>query len=133
MRKEETLILGREDMIETHKGKNILLIDFTDFKISVRPLKENGIILFIDNNGDTKILKNRFGDKGIGQGENAKLLAEQCALHVVSGNTTDKFGTIMTCLPKYSNCQLCKYKEEPQDSEVCTHCAKHNKCTEYYR
>ena len=64
MRKEETLILERDDMIETHQGKDILLIDFTDFKISVRPLQENGIILFIDNNGDTKILKNRFGDKG---------------------------------------------------------------------
>ena len=64
MRKEETLILGREDMIESNQGKDILLVDFTDFKISVKPFQENGIILFIDNNGDTKILKNRFGDKG---------------------------------------------------------------------
>ena len=64
MRKEETLILEREDMIERNQGKDILLIDFTDFKISVRPFQENGIILFIDDNGDTKILKNRFGDKG---------------------------------------------------------------------
>ena len=64
MRKEETLVLEREDMIENHQGKDILLIGFTDFKISVRPFHENGIILFIDNNGDTKILKNRFGDKG---------------------------------------------------------------------
>ena len=64
MRKEETLILGREDMFETQQGKNILLIDFTDFKISVNKILENGIIVFIDNNGDTKILKNRFGDKG---------------------------------------------------------------------
>ena len=50
----------------------------------------------------------------------------------VSGST-DIFGTIMTCLPKYSNCQLCKYKEMPQNSDVCTYCAKHNKSTEYYR
>ena len=50
----------------------------------------------------------------------------------VSGST-DIFGTIMTCLPKYSNCQLCKYKNEPQNSDVCTYCAKHNKSTEYYR
>ena len=64
MRKEETLILGREDMIEHNQGKDIRIIDFTDFEISVKPLQENGIILFIDNNGDTKILKNRFGDKG---------------------------------------------------------------------
>ena len=64
MRKEETLILGREDMIERNQGKDILLVDFTDFKISVRHFQENGIILFIDNNGDVKILKNKFGDKG---------------------------------------------------------------------
>jgi hypothetical protein len=64
MRKEETLILGREDMIETYQRKDIILIGFTDFKISVKPFQENGIILFIDDNGDTKILKNRFGDKG---------------------------------------------------------------------
>jgi len=64
MRKEETLILEREDMIENNQGKDIRIIDFTDFKISVKPFQENGIILFIDNNGDTKILKNRFGDKG---------------------------------------------------------------------
>jgi hypothetical protein len=66
MRKEETLILGREDMIETKNGKSILLIDFTDFKISVKPFQENGIILFIDDNGQTKIIKNRYGDKGNG-------------------------------------------------------------------
>jgi hypothetical protein len=48
-------------------------------------------------------------------------------------NKTDKFGIIMTCLPKYSNCQLCKYKEEPIDSEVCIYCVKHNKNTEYYK
>ena len=50
----------------------------------------------------------------------------------ISGRT-DIFGTIMTCLPRYSNCQLCKYKNEPQNSDVCTYCAKHNKSTEYYR
>ena len=49
-----------------------------------------------------------------------------------SGNS-DIFGTIMTCSPKYSNCQLCKYINEPQNSDVCTYCAKHNKSTEYYR
>ena len=50
----------------------------------------------------------------------------------VSGST-DIFGTLMTCSPKYSNCQLCKYKTMPQNSDVCTYCAKHNKSTEYYR
>ena len=53
-------------MIKTKNGKNILLIDFTDFEISVKPFQDNGIILFIDDNGQTKILKNRYGDKGNG-------------------------------------------------------------------
>lgn len=60
MRKEETLILGREDMIENNQGKNICFIDVTDFKISLKLLQENGIVLFIDDDGDTLILKNRF-------------------------------------------------------------------------
>jgi hypothetical protein len=62
MRKEEILILGREDMFEVNKGKDILSIYFTDFKISGKHYQDNGIILFIDDNGDTKILKNRFGN-----------------------------------------------------------------------
>ena len=57
---------------------------------------------------------------------------QQLNIADVSGST-DIFGTIMTCLPKYSNCQLCKYKTMPQNSDVCTYCAKHNKSTEYYR
>lgn len=61
MRKEEILIIGREDMIESKICKDIFFIDFTDFKISLKPLKESGFILFIDDNGDTKILKNRCG------------------------------------------------------------------------
>lgn len=44
----------------------------------------------------------------------------------------DKFGVIKTCSPKYSNCQLCRYKDYPQNSDVCTHCIKNNKGTEYY-
>jgi len=62
----DTLILGREDMIDTEKGKNILLIDILDFKISVKPFQTHGVVLFIDDNGHTKILKNRFGDDGTG-------------------------------------------------------------------
>ena len=64
MRKEEILILSREDMSDNENSKDITLIDFTDFKISTKHFKENGIISFIDNNGQTKILKNRYGDNG---------------------------------------------------------------------
>ena len=58
--------------------------------------------------------------------------SQQLNIAGVSGST-DIFGTLMTCSPKYSNCQLCKYKTMPQNSDVCTYCAKHNKSTEYYR
>ena len=57
---------------------------------------------------------------------------QQLNIAGVSGST-DIFGTLMTCSPKYSNCQLCKYKTMPQNSDVCTYCSKHNKSTEYYR
>ncbi len=45
---------------------------------------------------------------------------------------SDKFGEIKTCSPKHSNCQLCKYKDFPMESEACKYCAKNNKGTEYY-
>ena len=61
MRKEEALVLGREDMIEAEIGKPIHLIDFTDFRISHTHFQQS-IVLFIDDNGQTKILKNRYGE-----------------------------------------------------------------------
>jgi len=64
MRKEETLIVGREDLIDNSKSKDILLINFTDFNSSMNPFQNNNIVLFIDDNGETKIMKNRFGDDG---------------------------------------------------------------------
>lgn len=44
-------------------NKNINFIDFRDFKISLKPMQKSNIILFIDNNDQTKILKNRFGSE----------------------------------------------------------------------
>jgi len=64
MKKEEILILEREDLFEEKQDKSIVLIDFTDFKISTKAIQVNGIILFIDENGKTKILQNRYGNKG---------------------------------------------------------------------
>jgi len=58
--KEKTLILKRKDMIEYNQGKDIHFIEATDFKISVKEFQKNSIILFIDDNEDKLILKNRF-------------------------------------------------------------------------
>ncbi len=61
MRTEEVLILGRNDMFETKKDKGILSITYVDFKISVEQIVENSIILFVDDDDQTKILKNKCG------------------------------------------------------------------------
>lgn len=64
MKLETVLILQREDMVKHSKEKSIIDIDYTDMKYSSEPFVKNGFVLFIDDNGATKILKNRFGDRG---------------------------------------------------------------------
>ena len=65
MRTEQTLILGREDLTKSSADKSILLLEMSDFNCGNEPLQTNGIVLFIDgDNGQTKIIKNRYGDKG---------------------------------------------------------------------
>jgi hypothetical protein len=61
MRKEEILILDREDLIISNHNKSFQDIIFQDFKISIEKLYNVGIILFLDADGQTKILKNRYG------------------------------------------------------------------------
>lgn len=86
-------MLGREDMIPQKTGKDILLIDFGDFKINEKPIRENELIVFVDNNGLTKILKNRYGDKGEGMFintiEDMKLNSEMNSLGYGSGYFDD--------------------------------------------
>ena len=65
MKKEEVLIAHREDLLKCVKEKDIHLINFDDLKGTLMPFQENGIVLFIDNNGDTKVLKNRYGGRGM--------------------------------------------------------------------
>lgn len=61
MKTEEILIYGREDMIYGCHKKDIQDIDSNDFTFSIKPFQIYGIILFIDDGGQTKILKNRYG------------------------------------------------------------------------
>lgn len=67
MREETILILEREDLKEMSIGRDLFRLTFLDTKISEKVMRNNGIILFIDENGETKILKNRYGDKGQSQ------------------------------------------------------------------
>ena len=64
MKTVEAIVLGREDIREDCLGKDIRYIDYNDFKISNNVFTQNAIILFVDDNCQSKILKNRFGDKG---------------------------------------------------------------------
>ena len=46
--------------------KDIRIIDFLEFKESIKLFQLYNIILFIDDDGQTKIFKNRYGDNGNG-------------------------------------------------------------------
>jgi hypothetical protein len=53
-------------LIETSKGKPFVLIGYQDFGFELRsPIQKNLLVIFIDDNMQTKILKNRWGDMGI--------------------------------------------------------------------
>jgi hypothetical protein len=55
----QTLILKREDMVDSRCNKELSLIEPEDFKVS-SSIQNFDIVLFIDNDGQTKFLKNRF-------------------------------------------------------------------------
>jgi hypothetical protein len=58
----EIMITGREDIIEISKNKYILDIEVSDFKkIAFKEIIKATIVLFIDDNGDSIILKNKYG------------------------------------------------------------------------
>ena len=57
-----TLVIFREDLV--NKDKDIRSICYSDIKGSIETFHHSDIVLFIDDNHQTKILKNRFGDDG---------------------------------------------------------------------
>ena len=62
---ESILHLTREELFESKKNKKISSIDFDDFDRSyVEIASYVPLTVFIDDNGETKILKNRYGNKG---------------------------------------------------------------------
>ena len=54
-----TLILKREDMLDSRHNKELSLIDYDDFK-SPSSIQHFDIVFFIDDDGQIKFLKNRF-------------------------------------------------------------------------
>lgn len=55
----KTLIFKREDMLDSRHNKELSLIDYEDFK-APSLIQHFDIALFIDDDGQTKFLKNRF-------------------------------------------------------------------------
>lgn len=60
MIKDEVIILDRNDLT-FHNNKEFSEIQYYDFKISYGKIAKASIVLFVDNDGRTKILKNRYG------------------------------------------------------------------------
>ena len=57
-----TLILGRKDLVDNSIEKEFSFIEPRDLKTSMHLFATHDIVLFIDNDGQTKFLKNRFGN-----------------------------------------------------------------------
>lgn len=63
MIKETTIVLFREDMHLDNQKKSFDEIFITDFKFEVyEAIKQNGIVVFVDTDLRTKMLKNRYGN-----------------------------------------------------------------------
>ena len=64
MRVDEALILERTDLLVESNKKVIEDITHRDFELSTIKLTSKfHVVLFVDENGRTKIIKNRFGDE----------------------------------------------------------------------
>ncbi len=63
MIKTDSLVLFREDLIDTKKSFES--IAYADFSVLItREFLVNSIVLFVESNGKTKVLKNRYGNEG---------------------------------------------------------------------
>lgn len=62
MREEKILFASRNDLRLDCKNKELSLIDYHDFKDRLLTLKTS-FVIFIDDDGKSKCLKNRFGRK----------------------------------------------------------------------
>ena len=65
MDKTDIIILHRDDLFEASKDKSIEGIGHLDFDIYHEVVCCNSVIMFIDDTGVCKILKNRYGQAGI--------------------------------------------------------------------
>ena len=60
-------MLDRRTLLPECVSKDIFEIEFCDFRISEEASRSHGIIMFIDLDGATKLLKNKYGAQGMVQ------------------------------------------------------------------
>lgn len=60
-----TLILYRSSLAIGSKQLSINDIQFFHFKMTLSEMHKYDIVMFIDNNNTTKIIKNKYGNTGI--------------------------------------------------------------------
>ena len=66
MNLDSCLILEREDLLLNYQDKNIIDIEYHHFKHDPSFFyKSQSIVIFVDNNSETKIIKNRYGYEGL--------------------------------------------------------------------
>lgn len=64
--KTQTLILRRQHLLAKYNTKTIEEISLPDFLyMRTDDIRLAELVVFIDNNGDTRIMKNRYGALGI--------------------------------------------------------------------
>ena len=54
------LILNRKDLILNSKEKDMFDIKISDIKDSLEPFKKSEMVVFVDDNGNARILKSRY-------------------------------------------------------------------------
>lgn len=61
---DNCVIFTRPDLFLDCKQKLLEDITITDFN-EIEIIRKNAIVMFIDSAGDTKILKNKYGNRGV--------------------------------------------------------------------
>lgn len=64
IRNPETLVLFRKNLIRDSLKKHFNDIQHYDFKIGKKPMLTANLILFVEDDGKTKLLKSRWGKTG---------------------------------------------------------------------
>ena len=63
-----TVLLKGVELFGCCNVNDIFYINITDFTSYIRKdLSSNDIVIFVDKNGESKIIKNTYGDKGYGR------------------------------------------------------------------